>query len=93
MSEDTAIPIELDQEEVVAACGAAMRAVSIRLINCVGLSETRRALFAEAISCAQADMTADQIAVLLRGLACVYSCHLLSLSKKFFVSRCCKFLP
>ena len=67
--EDIVIPVELDHEALVAACGAAMRAVSIRLIACIGLSETRAALFAEAISCAQVDMTPGQIAVLLRGMA------------------------
>jgi hypothetical protein len=60
---------DLDHDALVSAMGHALRSVTVRLIGCVGLSETRRALFAEAISCAQADMTADQIAVLLRGLA------------------------
>ena len=69
MPEDNKIPVELDHDILVAAMGAAMRSVTIRLISCVGISETRSALFAEAISCAQADMTPDQIAVLLRGLA------------------------
>jgi hypothetical protein len=69
MNEDTAIPVELDHDILVAALGVAMRSVTIRLIDCVGIRETRAALFAEAISCAQADMTPDQIAVLLRGLA------------------------
>jgi len=62
-------PDQLDHADLVLAMGHALRAVSLRLIDCVGLSEARSALFAEAISVAQADMTADQIAVLLRGLA------------------------
>jgi hypothetical protein len=69
MSENTAIPDELDHDALVSAMGTALRAVTVRLIGCVGLGETRSALFAEAISCAQADMTPDQIAILLRGLA------------------------
>jgi hypothetical protein len=60
---------DFDHDDLVLAMGTAMRSVSIRLIACVGLSEAMSALFAEAISCAQADMTPDQIAVLLRGLA------------------------
>jgi hypothetical protein len=60
---------ELTPDQLVSALGAAMRSVTVRLIDCIGLAETRTALFAEAISIAQADMTPDQIAVMLRGLA------------------------
>ena len=49
--------------------GAALREVSMRLIACVGPAEARRAMFAEALSLAQANMTPDQIAILLRGMA------------------------
>jgi hypothetical protein len=60
---------DFSHDDLVLAMGHALRSVSIRLIDCVGLSETRRALFAEAISCSQADMTHGEIAILLRGMA------------------------
>jgi len=69
MNEDTAIPDDIGHDDLVSAMGHALRAVTVRLINCVGATETQSALFAEALSIAQANMTADQIAVLLHGLA------------------------
>ncbi len=62
-------PDQLDHDALVSAMGHALRSVSLRLIACVGATEAWTALFAEAISCAQIDMTPDQIAVLLRGMA------------------------
>jgi hypothetical protein len=69
MSEDTAIPDELDHDALVSAMGHALRAATIRLIACVGIREAQSALFAEALSIAQANMTHDEIAILLRGMA------------------------
>jgi hypothetical protein len=60
---------DLDHDALVSAMGHALRAVSLRLINCIGATETQSALFAEALSIAQANMTHGEIAILLRGMA------------------------
>jgi hypothetical protein len=56
-------------DERVAACAAALRNVSLVLISLVGVTETRQLLFAESLSVAQIELTADQIAARLRELA------------------------
>ena len=60
---------QLDHDALVSAMGHALRAVSLRLINCIGAADTQSALFAEALSIAKANMTHGEIAILLRGLA------------------------
>ena len=66
---DTAIPVEMDHDELVLAMGAALRAVSIRLIACVGATEAQNAMFAEGLSIATGLLTSSEIAILLRGMA------------------------
>jgi hypothetical protein len=60
---------DFSHDDLVLAMGSALRAVTVRLIGCVGATETQSALFAEALSIAQANMTHGEIAILLRGMA------------------------
>jgi hypothetical protein len=60
---------DFSHDQLISAMGAALRSVSIKLIGCVGIRETQSALFAEALSVAQANMTHGEIAILLRGMA------------------------
>jgi hypothetical protein len=60
---------DFSHDDLVSAMGHALRSVSIRLIACVGATETQSALFAEALSIAQGNMTHGEIAILLRGMA------------------------
>jgi hypothetical protein len=60
---------DFDHDALVSAMAAAMRSVTIKLIDCVGIREAQSALFAEALSVAQGNMTHGEIAILLRGMA------------------------
>jgi hypothetical protein len=69
MNEDTAIPDDIGHDDLVSAMGHALRAVTVRLIACVGANEAQSAMFAEALSIASGLLTSSEIAILLRGMA------------------------
>ena len=60
---------DFSHDDLVLAMGAALRAVSIRLIDCVGATEAQNAMFAEALSIATGLLTSSEIAILLREMA------------------------